>query len=180
MKPSIAPFLLALSLALTLVAPDTGLAQSVEERLTRIEKRLERIERLLEIMKGGAPTAEPDGKSITVSNDPFSWVANPNTGKIIRSDSRNGDVSVIHTGPAGKWEAIRGEPFVWLFSSGGSVIRLDTRNGDNTKVFTGKPGSWELLGKKDSPFVVLTNSDTGAVLRLDKRNGDTTIIDRGK
>src|SRR5262249_28814773 len=136
MKLSLAALLSGLILALLLGAANVAPAQSVEERLTRVEKKLEKIERILEAMQGGRTSADPDGKAVTISADPYGWVANPNTGKIIRTDSRNGDVSVVHTGPAGKWEAIRAEPYVWLLSAGGSVIRLDTRNGDNTKVFT--------------------------------------------
>jgi len=149
--------------------------QSVEERLAKLEERLARIEKLLQMK--AAPAAE---KSLTISADPYSWLANPNTGKVIRTDSRNGDVTTVHTGKVGKWEVLRAEPYFWLLSAGGAIVRLDKRNGDNTTIYTGKPGTWEFVGKTDGPYVVVTNADTGAVLRFDKRNGDSTVIDQGK
>src|SRR5262245_57173245 len=178
MKPATLLIFAHVAVLLAVVAaPRIVRGQSVEERLSKIEDRLQQIEKMLKIQP--SQTA-PTGKSITIAADPYAWVANPNTGKIIRTDSRNGDVTTVHTGKVGKWEVLRAEPYFWLLSAGGAIVRLDKRNGDNTTVYTGKPGTWEFVGKTDGPYVVVTNADTGAVLRFDKRNGDSTVIDQGK
>lgn len=160
-------------LLVALFFPTLACGQSIEERLARIEKRLDQLEKMLDAKVGA-------GKAVTVTTEPYSWTASPVTGKVIRIDGRNGDVTVIHTGKPGKWEVVRAEPYFWLLSASGAVVRLDKRNGDNSLVFTGKPGGWELVGKTEGSYIVMTNADTGAVLRFDKRNGETSVIDNGK
>jgi hypothetical protein len=121
---------------------------TVEGRLDRIEKQLERIEKLLQ-QPGGKVPAAPAGAAekiipLPVESAAYGFLLNRRTGRLVRVDKRNGDVSTVYAGQPGQWDVvplgkIENAPYLFLMNKDtGHLIRLDKRDGGVSVVDRGE------------------------------------------